>query len=404
MQGVRKIRVIRENNDDENGQPLSPVARLCHEPGNNLYIIAFKTKINPEVIKANLLRYAPENPRFSCLQVMDKNGVMRWVPTKGDINNHVIEPELNTSPSGDIVEDFIHDLTKSTIDNSKPLWDFHILNVKTSDAESTGIFRLHHSIAEPLAAATQRRHTFHRTLIRSPQDTAPISFGPVQGVEWYSILLLIENKDSDDMTTLIDKKGIYQGSKGIFPWWVDYMIHNSAHERHVINNRFGIVEGLMTTVHAMTATQKTVDGPSMKDWRGGRAALFNIIPNSTGAAKAVGKVLPVVNGKLTRMSFRVPTVDVSIVDLTVRLEKADTYDEIKAAIKEESEGKLKGILGYTEDDVVSSDFVGDNREGLAKMVGVVRTGRECIYVSAPGAGVGAGVIGDVVATTTQRDI
>ncbi|KAM7280148.1 hypothetical protein ACFE04_007282 [Oxalis oulophora] len=235
-------------------------------------------------------------------------------------------------------------------------------------------------------------------------DTAPISFGPVQGVEWYSIQLLIENKDSDDMTTLIDKKGIYQGSRGIFPWWVDYMIHNSAHERHVINNRFGIVEGLMTTVHAMTATQKTVDGPSMKDWRGGRAALFNIIPSSTGAAKAVGKVLPVVNGKLTRMSFRVPTVDVSIVDLTVRLEKADTYDEIKAAIKEESEGKLKGILGYTEDDVVSSDFVGDNREGLAKMVGVVRTGRECIYVSAPGAGVGAGVIGDVVATTTQRDI
>nr|AHB86970.1 glyceraldehyde 3-phosphate dehydrogenase [Sedum alfredii] len=132
----------------------------------------------------------------------------------------------------------------------------------------------------------------------------------------------------------------------------------------VINDRFGIVEGLMTTVHAMTATQKTVDGPSMKDWRGGRAASFNIIPSSTGAAKAVGKVLPALNGKLTGMAFRVPTVDVSVVDLTVRLEKAATYDEIKAAIKEESEGALKGILGYTEDDVVSTDFLGDSRSSI----------------------------------------
>jgi glyceraldehyde 3-phosphate dehydrogenase len=132
----------------------------------------------------------------------------------------------------------------------------------------------------------------------------------------------------------------------------------------VINDRFGIVEGLMTTVHAMTATQKTVDGPSMKDWRGGRAASFNIIPSSTGAAKAVGKVLPALNGKLTGMAFRVPTVDVSVVDLTVRLEKAASYDEIKAALKEESEGNLKGILGYVEDDLVSSDFVGDSRSSI----------------------------------------
>ncbi|XP_022133962.1 glyceraldehyde-3-phosphate dehydrogenase [Momordica charantia] len=132
----------------------------------------------------------------------------------------------------------------------------------------------------------------------------------------------------------------------------------------VINDRFGIVEGLMTTVHSITATQKTVDGPSMKDWRGGRAASFNIIPSSTGAAKAVGKVLPALNGKLTGMAFRVPTVDVSVVDLTVRLEKKATYDDIKAAIKEESEGKLKGILGYTEDDVVSTDFVGDSRSSI----------------------------------------
>ncbi|KAJ6834990.1 glyceraldehyde-3-phosphate dehydrogenase 2, cytosolic [Iris pallida] len=132
----------------------------------------------------------------------------------------------------------------------------------------------------------------------------------------------------------------------------------------VINDRFGIVEGLMTTVHSITATQKTVDGPSAKDWRGGRAASFNIIPSSTGAAKAVGKVLPALNGKLTGMAFRVPTVDVSVVDLTVRLEKAATYDEIKAAIKEESEGKLKGILGYVDEDLVSTDFIGDKRSSI----------------------------------------
>nr|AXF84296.1 glyceraldehyde 3-phosphate dehydrogenase [Coffea canephora] len=132
----------------------------------------------------------------------------------------------------------------------------------------------------------------------------------------------------------------------------------------VINDRFGIVEGLMTTVHSITATQKTVDGPSSKDWRGGRAASFNIIPSSTGAAKAVGKVLPALNGKLTGMAFRVPTVDVSVVDLTVRLDKPATYEQIKTAIKEEAAGKLKGVLGYTEEDVVSSDFIGDSRSSI----------------------------------------
>ncbi|RVW14152.1 Glyceraldehyde-3-phosphate dehydrogenase 2, cytosolic [Vitis vinifera] len=132
----------------------------------------------------------------------------------------------------------------------------------------------------------------------------------------------------------------------------------------VIHDKFGIVEGLMTTVHSITATQKTVDGPSMKDWRGGRAASFNIIPSSTGAAKAVGKVLPALNGKLTGMAFRVPTADVSVVDLTVRTEKKASYDDIKAAIKAESEGNLKGILGYTEDEVVSSDFLGDSRSSI----------------------------------------
>ena len=126
----------------------------------------------------------------------------------------------------------------------------------------------------------------------------------------------------------------------------------------VLNDKFGIVKGLMTTVHAATATQKTVDGPSKKDWRGGRGILENIIPSSTGAAKAVGKVLPVLNGKLTGMAFRVPTSDVSVVDLTVVLEKPATMAEINAAMKEASEGELKGILGYTEDAVVSTDFRG----------------------------------------------
>lgn len=125
----------------------------------------------------------------------------------------------------------------------------------------------------------------------------------------------------------------------------------------VINDKFGIIEGLMSTVHATTATQKTVDGPSKKDWRGGRAAATNIIPSSTGAAKAVGKVIPELDGKLTGMAFRVPTINVSVVDLTCRLEKPATYEEIKAAVKEAANGELKGILGYTEDDVVSTDFV-----------------------------------------------
>lgn len=126
----------------------------------------------------------------------------------------------------------------------------------------------------------------------------------------------------------------------------------------VLNDAFGIKDGLMTTVHSTTATQKTVDGPSAKDWRGGRAASGNIIPSSTGAAKAVGKVIPELNGKLTGMAMRVPTLDVSVVDLTVNLEKKATYEEICAAMKKASEGELKGILGYTEDAVVSSDFLG----------------------------------------------
>ena len=132
----------------------------------------------------------------------------------------------------------------------------------------------------------------------------------------------------------------------------------------VLNDNFGIKEGLMTTVHATTSTQKTVDGPSLKDWRGGRGAGQNIIPSSTGAAKAVGKVIPELNGKLTGMSFRVPTPDVSVVDLTVNLNKDTSYEEICAAMKKASEGELKGILGYTEDAVVSNDFLGDARTSI----------------------------------------
>ena len=132
----------------------------------------------------------------------------------------------------------------------------------------------------------------------------------------------------------------------------------------ILNDKYGLIEGLMTTVHSITATQKTVDGPSVKDWRGGRAASGNIIPSSTGAAKAVGRVMPELNGKLTGMSFRVPVVNVSAVDLTCRLEKPATMEDIKADMKAASEGEFKGILGYTEDAVVSSDFIGDPRTSI----------------------------------------
>jgi len=132
----------------------------------------------------------------------------------------------------------------------------------------------------------------------------------------------------------------------------------------VVNDEFGLLEGLMTTVHAVTATQQTVDGPSQKDWRGGRAACYNIIPSSTGAAKAVGKVIPELNGKLTGMSFRVPTANVSVVDLTARLDKGASYADICAAIKAASEGSMSGILGYQDEQIVSSDFIGDSHSSI----------------------------------------
>ncbi|KAK4376993.1 hypothetical protein RND71_003289 [Anisodus tanguticus] len=187
-----------------------------------------------------------------------------------------------------------------------------------------------------------------------------------------------ELKVKDEKTLLFGEKSVtvfgIRNPEEI-PWaqaGADFVVESTGvftdKDKAAAHLKGGAKKGLMTTVHSMTATQKTVDGPSMKDWRGGRAASFNIIPSSTGAAKAVGKVLPVLNGKLTGMAFRVPTVDVSVVDLTVRLEKEATYEDIKAAIKEESEGKLKGILGYTEDDVVSTDFVGDSSSRVIDLI------------------------------------
>ena len=149
----------------------------------------------------------------------------------------------------------------------------------------------------------------------------------------------------------------------------------------VVNDEFGIKEALMTTVHAVTATQQTVDGPSQKDWRGGRAACYNIIPSSTGAAKAVGKVIPALNGKLTGMAFRVPTQDVSVVDLTVRVEKKTTYEEVCATIKRASESaEYAGVLGYTEDAVVSSDFIGDSRSSIFDATAGIQLGDNFIKV------------------------
>ena len=173
------------------------------------------------------------------------------------------------------------------------------------------------------------------------------------------VIITAPGKDEDATIVVGVNENIYDPAK-------DDIISNASCTTNclaplakVINDNFGIVEGLMTTVHSITATQKTVDGPSRKDWRGGRAAAGNIIPSSTGAAKAVGKVIPALAGKLTGMSFRVPTVDVSVVDLTCRLEKTATYEEIKDAVKRACANEMKGIMDYTEDDVVSTDFLTD---------------------------------------------
>ena len=177
------------------------------------------------------------------------------------------------------------------------------------------------------------------------------------------VVMSAPSKDATPMFVCgVNEKSYYKGTQ--FDSNASCTTNCLAPIAKVLNDKWGITDGLMTTVHSTTATQKTVDGPSMKDWRGGRAASGNIIPSSTGAAKAVGKVIPELNGKLTGMSMRVPTLDVSVVDLTVNLAKPATYAEICAAMKEASEGELKGVLGYTEDAVVSSDFLGDTRTSI----------------------------------------
>ncbi|KAJ0812940.1 Glyceraldehyde-3-phosphate dehydrogenase, cytosolic [Helianthus annuus] len=195
--------------------------------------------------------------------------------------------------------------------------------------ESTGVF------TDKDKAAAHLKGGAKKVVISAPSANAPMFVMGVNEKEYKSDITIVSNASCT--------------TNCLLHW-----------QRLVIHDKFGIVEGLMTTVHSITATQKTVDGPSMKDWRGGRAASFNIIPSSTGAAKAVGKVLPALNGKLTGMSFRVPTVDVSVVDLTARLEKPASYDDIKAAIKGEYEGNPR----IHEDDVVSTDFVGDCRSSV----------------------------------------
>jgi glyceraldehyde 3-phosphate dehydrogenase len=200
--------------------------------------------------------------------------------------------------------------------------------------ESTGLFLDHASASKHIAAGAKR------VVISAPAKSEDVP----------TFVMGVNHKDyAKDMTVVSN---------------ASCTTNCLAPLAKVINDKFGILEGLMTTVHAATATQKTVDGPSAKDWRGGRGAYQNIIPSSTGAAKAVGLVIPALKGKLTGMAFRVPTPDVSVVDLTVRLEKPAKYEDIKKALKDASEGELKGILGYTEDDVVSTDFLGDARTSI----------------------------------------
>jgi glyceraldehyde 3-phosphate dehydrogenase len=219
-------------------------------------------------------------------------------------------------------------------------------NIKWGDAgadyvvESTGVFTSHAGASKHFVGGAKK------VIISAPSNDAPMFVMGVNAEEYDPSMTVISNASC---TT-----------------------NCLAPLAKVINDEFGIEEALMTTIHAVTATQQTVDGPSQKDWRGGRAACYNIIPSSTGAAKAVGKVIPELNGKLTGMAFRVPTINVSVVDLTAKLIKSATYDEISAVLKDASEGSMKGILGYQDQDVVSSDFISsryssvfDKKAGIA---------------------------------------
>jgi glyceraldehyde 3-phosphate dehydrogenase len=220
--------------------------------------------------------------------------------------------------------------------DGKPIRVFDKMNpaeIKWGDAgadyivESTGVFTSNESASAHLVGGAKK------VVISAPSPDAPMFVMGVNQEKYESSMDIVSNASC---TT-----------------------NCLAPMAKVINDEFGLKEGLMTTIHAVTATQQTVDGPSNKDWRGGRAACYNIIPSSTGAAKAVGKVLPELNGKLTGMSFRVPTINVSVVDLTCRLDRGASYETICAAIKDASEGPMKGVLGYTNEDVVSTDFISD---------------------------------------------
>ena len=225
--------------------------------------------------------------------------------------------------------------------DGKPLAVFNEMdpaNIKWGDAgvdyvvESTGVFTASEKAAKHMTGGAKK------VIISAPSADAPMFVMGVNQEKYESSMDIVSNASC---TT-----------------------NCLAPIAKVINDEFGLKEGLMTTVHAVTATQQTVDGPSQKDWRGGRAACYNIIPSSTGAAKAVGKVIPELNGKLTGMSFRVPTINVSVVDLTCRLDKGASYETICAAIKAASEGPMNGILGYQNKDVVSSDFIGDTHSSI----------------------------------------
>jgi len=241
------------------------------------------------------------------------------------------------STHGRAGQEVTHDKDAGTISiDGKPIKVFNEMdpaNIKWGDAgadyvvESTGVFTSIEGASKHMVGGAKK------VIISAPSGDAPMFVMGVNANEYESSMDVVSNASC---TT-----------------------NCLAPIAKVINDEFGLKEGLMTTVHAVTATQQTVDGPSQKDWRGGRAGCYNIIPSSTGAAKAVGKVIPELNGKLTGMSFRVPTIDVSVVDLTCRLEKGASYETICAAIKAASEGPMNGVLAYTNEDVVSSDFIGD---------------------------------------------
>ena len=246
------------------------------------------------------------------------------------------------STHGRISEEISSDAENGTVtigDNTiKVFGEMDPKNIKWGDAgadyvvESTGVFTTTEKASAHMAGGAKK------VIISAPSADAPMFVMGVNNEQYDSSMDIVSNASC---TT-----------------------NCLAPIAKVINDEFGLKEGLMTTVHAVTATQQTVDGPSQKDWRGGRAGCYNIIPSSTGAAKAVGKVIPELNGKLTGMSFRVPVIDVSVVDLTCRLEKGASYESICAAIKNASEGSMAGVLAYTNEDVVSSDFIGDTHSSI----------------------------------------